>query len=414
MINPPGTTSCRHRASRSDDVAADADVAVHQQHGAPTSLGRQRVLDARPQGQRALPHAGADRLGRDVDPQGRATGLGQRPDHPPRTASPGRAPVARSGPEDQSVDVVGRTRPPVDVDPQCRLAGGVHPQRRPGVRVVEHPVRRLGARRSMIRGSGARTPGAGYAYATAAASAGSSTSRSGGSSLTLQPRSTSRLSCAAPVRSVDIGMPAKHAVGVDAAQPDRPEPAVRRSDPAPRRRRPSRSSSTVGGQLRGVHARPADGARSARPGRSAKAPVNRSLRVPGRWSSTCRPAAAKPVAATAVRPVPDDDPAVEPAPAHAGHGVLDRRRGQVRRLVGGELAVQPGLHPARQRLLGQQPQRGRPVGHRSATEVSRTARQIPAGVPVTLDRPIRGRVRTRRPGRRAARPPRPAPPSPAG
>ena len=49
--------------------------------------------------------------------------------------------------------------------------------------------------------------------ATSSASTGRSTSRSGGSSLTLKPKSKSRASWAEPVRLVDMGTPSKSAGG---------------------------------------------------------------------------------------------------------------------------------------------------------------------------------------------------------
>jgi hypothetical protein len=71
-----------------------------------------------------------------------------------------------------------------------------------------------------------------------------------------------------------------------------------------------------------------------------------------------------------------------------------RRRGQHRGFLRGEWRGEPGLDPARHRSLGQDDELGRPFGRRHETStrrMSRTVRTVPLTVPVTLDRPERGR-----------------------
>jgi hypothetical protein len=86
-----------------------------------------------------------------------------------------------------------------------------------------------------------------------------------------------------------------------------------------------------------------------------------------------------------------------PGERGAGPGlqrVDERRLGQRRGLLRGERRGEPGLDPARHRGLGQDDELGRPFGgcHEASTRrMSRTVRTVPLTVPVTLDRPDRGR-----------------------
>jgi hypothetical protein len=86
-----------------------------------------------------------------------------------------------------------------------------------------------------------------------------------------------------------------------------------------------------------------------------------------------------------------------PGERGAGPGlqrVDERRLGQRRGLLRGERRGEPGLDPARHRSLGQDDELGRPFGRRheaSTRRMSRTVRTVPLTVPVTLDRPDRGR-----------------------
>ncbi len=82
-----------------------------------------------------------------------------------------------------------------------------------------------------------------------------------------------------------------------------------------------------------------------------------------------------------------------PGERGAGPGLqrVDQRRlGQHRGFLRGERRGEPGLDPARHRGLGQDDELG--IGHEASTRrMSRTVRTVPLTVPVTLDRPDRGR-----------------------
>ena len=86
-----------------------------------------------------------------------------------------------------------------------------------------------------------------------------------------------------------------------------------------------------------------------------------------------------------------------PGERGAGPGlqrVDERRLGQHRGFLRRERRGEPGLDPARHRSLGQDDELGRPFGRRHETStrrMSRTVRTVPLTVPVTLDRPDRGR-----------------------
>jgi hypothetical protein len=95
-----------------------------------------------------------------------------------------------------------------------------------------------------------------------------------------------------------------------------------------------------------------------------------------------------------------------PGEAGAGPGfqrVDERRLGQHRGFLRGERRGEPGLDPARHRGLGQDDELGRDgaarggarwaaAAHEASTRrMSRTVRTVPPTVPVTLDRPDRGR-----------------------
>jgi hypothetical protein len=90
-----------------------------------------------------------------------------------------------------------------------------------------------------------------------------------------------------------------------------------------------------------------------------------------------------------------------PGERGAGPGrqrVDERRLGQHRRFLRGERRGEPGLDPARHRSLGQDDELDRErareagIGHEASTRrMSRTVRTVPLTVPVTLDRPDRGR-----------------------
>jgi hypothetical protein len=70
--------------------------------------------------------------------------------------------------------------------------------------------------------------------------------------------------------------------------------------------------------------------------------------------------------------------------------VDERRLGQHRGFLRRERRGEPGLDPARHRSLGQDDELG--LGHETSTRrMSRTVRTVPPTVPVTLDRPERGR-----------------------
>ncbi len=56
----------------------------------------------------------------------------------------------------------------------------------------------------------------------------------------------------------------------------------------------------------------------------------------------------------------------------------------------GERRAEPGLDTAGDRCLGDDDQGGHPMAAFHALRMSRTARNVPASVPVTLDRPVRG------------------------
>lgn len=82
-----------------------------------------------------------------------------------------------------------------------------------------------------------------------------------------------------------------------------------------------------------------------------------------------------------------------PGERGAGPGlqrVDERRLGQHRGFLRGERRGEPGLDPAWHRSLGQHDELG--IGHEASTRrMSRTVRTVPPTVPVTLDRPDRGR-----------------------
>ena len=86
-----------------------------------------------------------------------------------------------------------------------------------------------------------------------------------------------------------------------------------------------------------------------------------------------------------------------PGERGAGPGlqrVHERRLGQHGSFLRGERRGEPGLDPARHRSLGQDDELGCPSGRRHETStrrMSRTVRTVPLTVPVTLDRPDRGR-----------------------
>jgi hypothetical protein len=99
--------------------------------------------------------------------------------------------------------------------------------------------------------------------------------------------------------------------------------------------------------------------------------------------------------------VEDDDPAPGAARGeHGGERVLDRGRGQPRGLLGRARRSQARLDPAGDRLLGDHDERRghvnscaarRPPVHPRTEAMSRTARTVPRTVPVTFERPSRGR-----------------------
>ena len=275
MIKPPAAHDLRQRQQQRRYVAADADVAVEQQRGPPPALRRQ---------------AGSARSRRSTCPPARRPTSTARP---PRCRCPGppgpercRAATIRPGPQPMSstgahtepppsrIDLVGRAQPavptvhdssgdrPASSDPRARGPTGPRPTGPDPAGVAPHRRPARGRRTTDPSAAGRRRPissrwrrekrSSGQWSATASASAGRSTSRSGGSRATVSPRSISRPSWAAPVRSVDISTPANTAPGPPPRSPIAQNPPSSLSPstasaPAPRR------VQQRAGDLRGVH-----------------------------------------------------------------------------------------------------------------------------------------------------------------
>ena len=86
-------------------------------------------------------------------------------------------------------------------------------------------------------------------------------------------------------------------------------------------------------------------------------------------------------------PVECEHPPVAGAAVDRGEGVGERRRGQRRRLLGRARRAEAGLHPSRHRRLARSPRSSSSQRH---PHVVHGARHAPT-VPVTFDRPTRGR-----------------------
>ena len=109
---------------------------------------------------------------------------------------------------------------------------------------------------------------------------------------------------------------------------------------------------------------------------TSKADARRSLRFPKDWATVSNsrlhgyglPSQTRTLPGRATRP-------------HGVQGVLDRARRQVGGLLGGEVRLQPRLHPARHRLLGQHRDGLSPIGSARSSGDRRT--HVAHGVPDT-------------------------------
>ena len=186
-------------------------------------------------------------------------------------------------------------------------------------------------------------------------------------------------------------------------QAEHPETAVagrpRRRGP-PRSKRPRHALQQPGSHLRGVH--PDQHHRDRQPGvgvvqRRGDPLIEPVTALPGHLKPRRQPGGAGGTSPTPAAERGGCAGQGEHAPGEGGtgrglQGVGQRGFGQPGRLVRRERRREPGLDASRDRRLGDDHQLRREPPHDASTRrMSRTVRTVPPTVPVTLDRPDRGR-----------------------
>ncbi len=370
-------------------VTADAQVAVHQQRRAPPALGRHRLADQATQRRDTAGPGGFDGPLRHVDAQRRATRAGQGLDHPAGTAA--QIDHGRLAPGDHHlVHPVGFGRPAAHVQHQRRLlraCGGAGDPRRTRVHRVEQPVAALLGFGPHQCGPAAGEPQVGVAGGHRLRVLGQVDVplRRQQPDLQSEVEQSGQLGRAGAVggHRHPLEDPGRRAP----TQPDRPVPAV------------------LGQSEQGVGAAPVDLELAAVQLWGVHPHQQRPLGRPGpdRGEGGVQPVgqaalglgddleAVGPAGRVAVE---GQHPTADVGAADHVEGVAQRGCGQLGGFVGGEAGLQPGLRPPGTRFLGQHHHGvGTIAGrHRASTALmSRTALQAPSGVPVTLERPRRGR-----------------------